>query len=113
MYLNIWKNLTNSSQMQKQYHKSSSMTSTSEDTTDLFKHLKIATSLSEDIQLPDEDEYYYVIKVPFPDEDIWVYILTEGGFNDGKLLKFTTRDEAQKWANSCEIKNCLIEKIKA
>ena len=62
--------------------------------------------------MSDEDDYCYAIKVPFPDDDSWVYVLTDSGLNEGKLFTFKSENEANKWLADNNISNAILEKIK-
>ena len=82
----------------------------------LLKSLTIKISSAEEPQSSNEanekvEEPYYCIKVPFPDEDQYCYVLHECGYFESTLKKFSSRVEAEHYADFHGIKNYSIEKI--
>ena len=78
----------------------------------LLKHLTIKMSSLEDKAssdtLKESDKYY--IKVPFPDDDQWVYLLHGNGMLTGEIMTFEKLEDCEKYIRDSGLKNCVIEK---
>ena len=77
----------------------------------LLKSLTIKISSAEEPQSSKDldEECFYCIKVPFPDEDQYCYVLTHCGYFEGKLKLFANRVEAEHYADFHGLKNYIIE----
>ena len=79
---------------------------------DLLKHLRIKMSSLEDKASSDtlKGSEKYCIKVPFPDDDQWVYLLHGSGIFTGKIMTFEKLEDCEKYIKDSGLKNCIIEK---
>lgn len=79
---------------------------------DWLKHLTIKMSSSEDKVSSDtlKESEKYCIKVPFPDDDQWVYLLHENGMLTGEIMKFEKLEDCEKYIRDSGFKNCVVEK---
>ena len=74
--------------------------------------IKISTSETKSSETEEEPRsYYYIMKVPFPDEDCWCYVKQEGGIWDGELRKFPHKADAESFAKENDIVDFILEKI--
>ena len=82
----------------------------------LLKNLTIKISSTEerpssDEQKEKEEPSRWCIKCPFPDDDVYTYVMNEDGLFEGQLKQFYSEVEAEHYIAFHELKNCTIEKI--
>lgn len=78
----------------------------------LLKNLSIKTSLPvEHLSSNKEEKKRYCIKCLFPDEDMYCYVLSEYGFNRGKVKVFNSIEEVEEFISLNKMKNTIIEPL--
>lgn len=80
----------------------------------LLKNLTIKISSTEDPPSPNveiEKLDQWCIRCPFPDDDVYAYVINENGLAEGQPKQFYSLIDAEHYVAFHGLKNCVIEKM--